>query len=528
MSCESLKDEIFLEVDESLFTLSENGHSAAEREKALLVLDEYVERKRRKFSGYQTSQTLKYSPEFSKYLDVQLNNVGDPFVSGNLKVNSKFVERAVLNYFAKLWHAPGRDSAKQEDAYWGYVLSMGSTEGNLYALRNARDYLSGKVLWVDQNPSFNTSRSTSCTVALHENALKPVLFYSEDTHYSIDKAKDILLLPTFSEIGESFYPGECPIETEDGKWPKKVPSRSTGSIDLDKLSTLVEFFASRGFPIAINFNYGTTFKGALDDVSGAINLLLPILSKYGLKERTLDIVLEDGKVVKSVRNGYWFHIDGALGAAYVPFLEKAKAQGLDIGIGEIPSFDFRNPIHSIVTSGHKNIGTPWPSGVYLTKQKYLLSFSTVNYIGAQDSTLAGSRNGFSALLFWLYLSKNSHDVQMNKIISQLKMSEDIYRKLKRLGTQLERDLYVQRSPLSLSILFLCPHNDIVEEFSLSTQTENGINYAHIFVMEHLTHEIFAQLLESLSQPGAFEQNRKNGNLLQQAIPDKWISEAVIE
>ncbi|PHM52316.1 histidine decarboxylase [Xenorhabdus sp. KK7.4] len=154
---------------------------------------------------------------------IQLNSVGDPFVAGDFRLNSKVFECAVLDYFAKLWNAPDRDSTTPGEGYWGYVLSMGSTEGNLYAL-----------------------------------------------------------------------------------------------------SLLVEFFASRGFPIVVNFNYGATFKGALDDVSGAIDLLLPILEKHGLKDRTLQITLENGKVVKSPRNGYWFHIDGALGAAYGPFLEKAR------------------------------------------------------------------------------------------------------------------------------------------------------------------------------------------------------------
>lgn len=27
--------------------------------------------------------------------------------------------------------------------YWGYILSMGSTEGNIYALYTAREYLTG-------------------------------------------------------------------------------------------------------------------------------------------------------------------------------------------------------------------------------------------------------------------------------------------------------------------------------------------------------------------------------------------------
>ncbi|WP_338885862.1 pyridoxal-dependent decarboxylase [Xenorhabdus sp. TH1] len=496
-----MNHETHTNIDKSVFKLSENGLTDTERGKALIELDSYVKKTRNKFMGYQTNQELHYSSELSEYLDVQLNNVGDPFVTGNLRVNSKVVERAVLDYFAKLWNAPDRNNATLGEGYWGYVLSMGSTEGNLYALRNARDYLAGKALWIDSNSNNYIEQGTY--LGGNENSLSPVLFYSEDTHYSIDKAKDILALPTFAEIGESRYPGQCPIATNNGKWPTKVPSLPTGSVDLVKLSTLVEFFASRGFPIAINFNYGTTFKGALDDVSGAIELLLPILEKYGLKNRTLQITLENGKIVKSHRNGYWFHIDGALGAVYGPFLEKAREQGIDIGVGTLPSFDFRNPIHSIVTSGHKEMGTPWPTGVYLTKQKYLLSFLSVDYIGAQDSTLAGSRNGFSALLLWHYLARYSYNDQIEKIVHRLWMSENVYQKLRALSDELDLDLHVHRSPLSLSILFLCPNNDIVEDFSLSTEAKNGIRYAHLFVMEHVTDELINQLIMALRQSGAF-------------------------
>ncbi|WP_051690968.1 pyridoxal-dependent decarboxylase [Photorhabdus australis] len=511
-----MNNEPYVPIDESLFKLSENGLTDDERKKALTELDSYVQKTREKFLGYQANQELDYSSEIGKYLDVHLNNVGDPFMAGNFRLNSKFVERAVLDYFAKLWNIPDRYNTAPGEGYWGYVLSMGSTEGNLYALRNARDYLAGKILWVDS--SLNSSLQQGEFEEGNENSLKPILFYSEDAHYSIDKAKDILVFSTFSKVGESLYPGQCPIKTSDGKWPAKVPSLPTGSIDLDKLGVLVEFFASRGFPIAVNFNYGTSFKGALDDVSGAIDLLLPILEQYGLKERTLEITLENGKVVQSKRNGYWFHIDGALGAAYGPFLEKAKQKGIDIGEGHLPSFDFRNPVHSIVTSGHKEMGVPWPTGIYLTKQKYLLNFLNVDYIGAQDSTLAGSRNGFSALILWHYLAKHSHEKQIEKIVNQLKMSENAHQKLQALSRELGRDLHVHRSPLSLSILFLCPNDDIVEEFSLSTETKNGIEYAHLFIMEHVTDEMLNKLIDALRQDSAFDRTAALNKLSQLINP----------
>ncbi|MDX7987484.1 histidine decarboxylase [Xenorhabdus sp. 12] len=499
-----MNDEIYINLDESLFKLSEYGLTDTERGKALSGLRSYVKKTQSKFLGYQTSQKFRYSLDLSEYLDIHLNNVGDPFQAGNYRLNTKVAECAVLDYFAKLWHAPDSNNTALGEGYWGYILSMGSTEGNLYALRNARDYLSGKALWVDLN-SDNYIERRVCLEG-NENSLTPILFYSEDTHYSIDKAKDILLLPTFAEIGESRYPGQCPLKTDNGKWPTKVPSLPTGSIDLNKLSILVEFFASRGFPIVVNFNYGTTFKGALDDVSGAIDLLLPILEKYGLKDRTLPITLENGQIVKSPRNGYWFHIDGALGAVYGPFLEKAREQGIDIGLGALPSFDFRNPIHSMVTSGHKEMGTPWPTGVYLTKQKYLLDFHSVDYIGAQDSTLSGSRNGFSALLLWHYLATHSYNDQIENIIHRVRKSENIYQKLLALSGEIGLDLHVHRSPLSLCILFLCPNNDIVDDFSLSTEVKDGIKYAHFFIMHHVTDELINQFITALSQPGAF--NRK--------------------
>ncbi len=36
------------------------------------------------------------------------------------------------------------------DAYWGYILSMGSSEGNLMAFWMARDYVAGKYLIINK------------------------------------------------------------------------------------------------------------------------------------------------------------------------------------------------------------------------------------------------------------------------------------------------------------------------------------------------------------------------------------------
>ena len=89
----------------------------------------------------------------------------DPYAEAGIRTSTKAAERAVVRYFSRLWRAPvpARASALPQgqqlnvelhskhmpDFYneaWSCVLTMGSTEGNLYSLRNARDYLKGKFL----------------------------------------------------------------------------------------------------------------------------------------------------------------------------------------------------------------------------------------------------------------------------------------------------------------------------------------------------------------------------------------------
>lgn len=91
-------------------------------------------------------------PDYEKMLSSHLgflgNNAGDLFTSGTC-CNTKWMECNVLDYYASLWNAKWPYKLEDPDAYWGYVLTMGSTEGNLYAAWNARDYLSGKFVYYD-------------------------------------------------------------------------------------------------------------------------------------------------------------------------------------------------------------------------------------------------------------------------------------------------------------------------------------------------------------------------------------------
>ncbi|UJR07201.1 hypothetical protein I4U23_011489 [Adineta vaga] len=455
------------------------------------------------FLGYQLNEKLNYSEKLSFMLDIHTNNVGDPFVNGNCTTNTKVIERAVLDYFANLWHAQYPSDPANEESYWGYILSMGCTEGNLYALYNARNYLQGKALYREADQDFSYVGSLKENVKT-KNAYHPVAFFSQDTHYSIAKAVRVLEIRTFCEIGEAKYKGQCPI-TQDGRWPREVPSEygneGPGSIDVDKLVQLVEFFAKKGYPPLIVLNLGTTFKGAYDDVEKVGNLLQPILETYKLATRKVNYA----PGTSDNRTGYWIHVDGALGGSYLPFLKKAGGRVQ----GHIPKFDFSLPfVHSIVTSAHKYPGSPMPGGIYMTKRKYQIAPpDDPEYTGSPDTTFAGSRNGIVPAIMWCYYASTSDEIESDRAVKMEETAQYAETKLKELENEYQNygyKLWVQRAPLSLSIRFRDPENhEIIRKYSLS-QMKLQIDgetkprkYVHIFIMQSVTNEIMDKLIVDL-------------------------------
>jgi len=519
------------------------GFSKSQFSSSLETIKNYADKQTNSFLGYQFSEphfhnTLNFGELLNPFLNTQLNNIGDPFVNGTLTLNSKPVERAVLDYFASLWNAvwpsqpnyfdgEGVQRRGDPDSYWGYVLTMGSTEGNLFSVLNARDYLSGRLLVVEELSSDSRNASVhamyQCEVRNtdSQNCFTPIAFFSGDTHYSMMKAVHAMGVRTFSQVGEELFPDECPLVGEGGQWPEFVPSEAptdelpvgSGAIDVDKLAILVQFFAERGYPIFIVLNYGTTFKGAYDDIPAVEKKIIPILKSYGLYERTLS--WDDSSEVGDIRTGYWVHVDGALGAAYMPYVKMAVKNGDLDESAEAPDFDFKNSfIHSMVTSGHKWPGAPWPCGIYMSKQKYLvIPASSPDYIGTPDSTLAGSRNGFSAMVLWTLIANRNFDEIYQSAIHSSNITNYAYTRLKTIHDDLlaedsHQDTWLQRSPASLAIIFRKPKDEIMFEFSLSLSYEIVNNqkrsYVHIFGMHDRTKEQIDSLVSKLSHWDAYD------------------------
>ncbi|NKI26953.1 histidine decarboxylase [Arenibacter sp. 6A1] len=155
------------------------------------------------FLGYPLAKDFDYS-EFAPFLNVCINNIGDPESASTLSIDTKDVEREVVSFFADML------SSNIEDV-WGYVTN-GGTEGNLYGLYMARE-------------SFRNG----------------IVYYSEATHYSVKKNLHLLNIDNIV-----------------------VRSQDNGEIDYSDLETLLSY--NRNKPAIFFLNIGTTMTEAIDDL----------------------------------------------------------------------------------------------------------------------------------------------------------------------------------------------------------------------------------------------------------------------
>ncbi|VAW76469.1 Histidine decarboxylase [hydrothermal vent metagenome] len=278
-------------------------------EQRLDELFEYIKIESQNFLGYPCNQSFDYSA-LDRFVSYALNNIGDPFLPSTFKLNTHTIECEVIEQFARYSRADPKD-------IWGYV-NNGGTEGNMYGFYLARElYPEGMV------------------------------YYSEDTHYSVSK---ILRLLKSKSI--------------------MIKSQENGEVDYDDLRETIRIH--RDSPPIIFANIGTTMKGAVDN----LDTIKKILHELALP-------------------GHYIHADAALSGMILPFVDDPVPFGFDAGID------------SISISGHKMIGAPFPCGVVLAREKNVKRIArSVEYIGTLDTTLSGSRNGLSPLFLWYALRQH--------------------------------------------------------------------------------------------------------------------------
>ena len=303
---------------------------------------EEIKEKTENFLGYPVSKDFDYKELFA-FLEYPLNNLGDPFAPSTWKVDSREFEREVITFMASLFRA-------EDDDYWGYVTNGGS-EGNLYGLYLARELYP-----------------------------KGVVYYSQDTHYSVSKNLHLLNMPHIM-----------------------IRSQPNGEIDYDDLHETLKI--NRDKPAIIFANIGTTMTEAKDDLIKIKSIL-----------KTL-VITE-----------HYIHSDAALCGGLAPFISPRAA------------FDFRDGADSISVSGHKSFGSPIPCGILVAKKQNVSRIArSIAYIGSLDTTITGSRNGITPLFLWYTIKKLGLSGMESRVKQALSMAEYTENSLLNIGVDAWRN-----------------------------------------------------------------------------------------
>ncbi|WP_244571554.1 histidine decarboxylase [Mesorhizobium carmichaelinearum] len=249
----------------------------------------------------------------------------------------------------------------------------------------------------------------------------PLLIHSAEAHYSLPKAARILQIDAL----------KCSVG-------------GSGAICNESLKTLIH--ANRHRSIILALTCGTTMKGAHDDIASCISAL----DEVGVEP-----------------NRRFIHIDGALNAMVLPFIE-------DVPFGIRPTFQHR--IDSMSTSGHKMIGTPMPCGVLVARRQHVNKVaSSVSYLRSDDTTLMGSRNGHAVLAIWnrlMRLDVPGFQANARNSATRAQAFADTLR---------IAAVPVLLNPFSLTVVFPKPSERLVQEYQLACHD----NLAHAIVMPNV-------------------------------------------
>ncbi|ACS84168.1 pyridoxal-dependent decarboxylase [Musicola paradisiaca] len=442
-----------MKLDKTLMIPPE-GIPDAQRQDILRAYMANMHERRSHFVGFQTNQSGSFQEDLRPLLQMNLLNLGDNTEPGAYQVNSKAFELAVLDYYARLWNMPL--------SAWGYLTAMGSTEGNLFALWNAREYLCGAA----------TAPTT------------PVVLYSDRGHYSLAKAAQLLQLPTPADIGPTL--GRCPVN--DGVWSPTVGCDAAGRVKVDELMRLTTFFYRHGRPVILCLTCGTTFSGACDDWPQITEHLRRLLPPNTEQQRH-----------------YWLHIDGALSANYLSFWPEPDGRHLAV-------HGKASALHSVCCSPYKWLGMSWPCGVVMLSEAFQVTArARPDYIGSRDATLSGSRPGLTAVVLWEMLSRLGEQGQQALIRHCFAVREYAHSQLQQLFARLDpMGVRLCLYPLvcgSLMVQFTAPSPAVIDYFSLSTEQRmwrgQPTQVCHLVLLPHCRRALIDELVRRLEQPGAF-------------------------
>ena len=358
---------------------------------------------------------LKDAPTLKTYV-ANPNHIGCHTLGTSEKAfkGTQEMEREVLDVLAvDIFKA-------QPKSYDGYI-SPGGTEANIQAIWMYRNYFNYK---------------------LGANLQEIAILASEDTHYSIPKAANLLMLD-WLKIPVDFY---------------------TREIDTFQLENIIIKAKEKGkkYFIVIS-NMGTTMFGAIDDPNDYIQ----VLEKHRLE--------------------YKIHIDGAYGGFIYPFSNKES------------ELNFENPkISSVTIDAHKMLQAPYGTGIFLCRKGLIENVITkeAEYIEGMDLTLCGSRSGSNAVAVWMILFTYGPFGWCEKVRVLQMRTQWLCDQLDELKVAYFREPFMNIVTIQAEFI----KESLVKKFDLVPQKHNGDNlWYKIVIMDHVEVDHLSTFITDLKE-----------------------------
>ena len=191
---------------------------------------------------------------------------------------------------------------------------------------------------------------------------------------------------------------------------------------------------------------------------------------------TIRAIIDDLALPRS-----YIHADGALHGMILPFVDDPQPFAFDSGID------------SIAISGHKMIGSPIPCGVVVTKKEYTAQIGrAIEYVGALDTTLLGSRNAITPMIIWYALTKHGTDGYREMVAKMLDTAEYAVQQFN------ANEIPAWRGKNSPIVVFPRPSQYVLLRWQLAPLGD----IAHLITMQHVTREMIDEVIAGLPSMAA--------------------------
>ena len=257
-----------------------------------------------------------------------------------------------------------------------------------------------------------------------------IVYFSEDTHYSVSK---ILRLQHTRNI--------------------MIRSDHTGEMDYLDLEESIRIH--RDVPPIVFANVGTTMTGAIDRLDRIREVL----------ER------------QCTPNAY-IHVDAAFSGMILPFVD------------DPPPWHFGAGADSISISGHKMIGSPLPCGVAMVRKTHMERISrSVEYVGALDTTISGSRSAITPLMLWYAFRAQSDDTFRELVGESLRKAAYVEKALNEIGVE------AWRNPHSVIVVFPRPAASILDKWILASSGD----IAHLIALPGVSRDTLDEFIDDMQR-----------------------------